>query len=100
MAKTENTNTSATATPASPAYVPASFWGQLPTCPAEVHGWLAHRKQAHEATGQLPKNFSSRIAQLLNRANKEAREAGRGPVCGDGVALTRYTVEAAIARCK
>jgi len=89
-----------TTTSSSPAYVATSFWGQLPTCPAEVPGWLAHRRAAHEATGQVPKNLGSRIAQLLNRANKEAREAGRGPVCGDGTALTRYTVDAAIARCK
>lgn len=89
-----------TATPAAPAYVPASFWGQLPTNPGQVAGWLAHRTAAHQATGQVPRNFDSRIAQLLNRANKAAREAGNGPVCGDGSALTRYTVRAAIAACK
>jgi hypothetical protein len=86
--KPETTTTS----PAVPAYVPESFWGQLPTSPAEVPGFIAHRKAAYEATGQQPANLGSRIAELLNKANKAARQAGRPPVAGDGRAFTRYTV--------
>lgn len=96
MAKTETTKTENTETtsPAAPAYVPESFWGQLPTSPAQVAGFIAHRRAAYEATGQHPANIGSRIAELLNKANKAARQAGRPPVAGDGRAFTRYSVAA------
>ena len=90
----ETSSTSKPAEPAAPAYVPESFWGQLPTSPAQVAGFIAHRKAAYEATGQHPANLGSRIAELLNKANKAARQAGRPPVAGDGRAFTRYTVAA------
>jgi len=93
QAETSNTSKPA-AEPTSPAYVPESFWGQLPTSPAQVAGFIAHRKAAYEATGQQPANLGSRIAELLNKANKAARQAGRPPVAGDGRAFTRYSVAA------
>lgn len=91
MAKTETKSTPAT--PATPA--PAAVqhgWGVLPTTEAEVPAFIAQRLSMYESTGQIPNCPAERIAQLLNKANKAARAAGRDLPVPTRRPLTRYDV--------